>query len=334
MNGLRFLLKVLLHVLRTLAYGWVLDLADIVKRLLEALKKLIAYLKLPHADRDEAHKGCDTIDNPAMHRPDPCIYSQEYLLKLGLPVTWDNPDIVIRKGGVPVPENALEPDTDYVIEATIWNNSYEAPAVGLSVGFSFLTFGVATVATAIGGTSVNLGVKGGVNHPALAHMPWRTPPTPGHYCLQVKLDWPDDVNPGNNVGQNNLDVVTPQSPAVFHFTLRNNIGKQDWFAFEVDTYTIPTLPECPTQIGPDDRGPFPERLRRIKARHDKSLFPVPAGWIVTITPPQVSLVPDAEVDITVSITPPAAFAGTKQFNVNANHGAGYAGGVSLIVSTA
>ena len=332
MKALRLVGQIARHVLKTLAYGWIFDFADIVKRLVEALHRFLAYMKLPHADRDEAHTKCDTIDNPAMHRPDPCIYSQEYLTKLGMAITWDNPDIAIRKGGVQVPEHALEPDTDYEIEATIWNNSYEAPAVGLKVAASFLSFGVATLSHPVGHTFVNLGVKGGVNHPALARMPWRTPAAPGHYCIQVNLDWIDDVNPGNNMGQNNVDLVQPQSPAVFHFTLRNNTGKADRFTFQVDTYTLPSLPACPTRIPPEDRSTPPERLRRIKAKHNRADFPVPPGWAVAITPPAISLAPGVEADIAVAITPPAGFVGTKQFNVNAAHSGIHAGGVSLVVS--
>jgi hypothetical protein len=51
-----------------------------------------------------------------------------------------------------------------------------------------------------------MGVKGGTNHPALARMVWKTPPVPGHYCIQVVLKWIDDVNPENNLGQNNVDM--------------------------------------------------------------------------------------------------------------------------------
>jgi hypothetical protein len=274
------------------------------------------------------------INNPAFHRPDPCIYSQPYLLKLGLPVTWDNPDIVLRKGGIIVPEHDLQPDTDYEIEATVWNNSYEAPVVGLKVVFSFLSFGVATVANAIGTVFVNLGVKGGVNHPASAKVPWKTPPVPGHYCLQVKLVWFDDVNPENNLGQNNVDVAAALSPATFSFRLRNNTDRENLYRFQVDTYVIPSQDACKTAIPPEDRAPRVERLRRIRARHDRASFPVPVGWSIVITPAEVSLNPTDEVDIAVALTPPAGFTGTQPFNVNAMYGGKYAGGVSLVVTAA
>jgi hypothetical protein len=333
MKFVKFLPTILLHLLKTLTYGWLVDLYDLIKRFREAVRKLCAFLKMPHPKKEEIGEDCTIVDNPAFHRPDPCIYSQDYLLKLGLAVTWDNPDIVIRKNGVIVSEDALLPDTDYEIDATIWNNSYEAPAVGLKALFSFLSFGVATVDNPIGAAFVNLGVKGGVNHPALAKMPWRTPPVPGHYCLRVVLDWIDDANPGNNIGQNNLNVVAPHSPAAFQFRLRNDSGKRAQYRFEVDTYEIPAAAACKVRIEDSDRGPFPQRLRAIKALHGRGNFPVPAGWTVAVSPQTPSLDPNEELDIGVKITPPAGFAGRKPFNVNALRGDIYAGGVTLVVST-
>ena len=332
MNVLKFLANVLLYLLKVLAYQWAIEGAGIVKRLIAFFKKFCVWLKLPHADQENQVRDPCKISNPAFHRPDPCIYSQQYLLSLGLPVTWDNPDIVLRRNGVIVAENDLLPNTDYEIGATIWNNSFDAPAVGLKVAFSYLSFGVATVSNAIGETFVNLGVKGGANHPADARMPWRTPPTPGHYCLQVLLIWVDDANPKNNLGQNNLDVVPAHSPAQFSFKLRNASERPRSFTFEVDCYRIPDPGLCKATIEPGDRGTFSERLRRIKARHDRALFPVPPGWSVDIQPATPHLAPNQEIDIAVAIEPPAGFTGEKPFNINARSGDIYAGGVTLTVT--
>jgi hypothetical protein len=302
-------------------------------RFWRALKALFKSLCLPHPEREETGPDCTVVNNPSFHRPDPCIYSQDYLLKLGLAVTWDNPDIVLRRNGVVVPEGDVLPDTDHEIEATVWNNSYEAPAVGVSVAFSFLTFGVATVETPIGTTFVNLGVKGGVNHPALAKVPWRTPVTPGHYCLKATLGWIDDSNPANNVGQNNLNVVAPQSPADFRFRLRNPTDKPAEYTFETDAYVLGKPPACPDRISPRDRGTFSERLTRTLQIHGRGRFPVPPGWTITITPPQPVLLPDQEIDVEVRIETPPGFAGRQGFNVNARTTSGCSGGVTLIVAT-
>jgi hypothetical protein len=243
---------VLGRVLKGVAYGWILALGRLLARFWHVVKVLCKILHLPHPEREEVGPDCTVVDNPSFHRPDPCIYCQAYLLSLGLAVTWDNPDIILRRNGVVVPEGDLLPDTDYEVEATVWNNSYEAPAVGVSVAFSFLSFGVATVETPIGTRYVNLGVKGGVNHPALATMPWRTPATPGHYCLKATLGWVDDANPANNVGQNNVNVVAPHSPADFRFRLRNATGKPAEYTLEADAYALGNPPACTDRISPRD----------------------------------------------------------------------------------
>ena len=333
MHIIKFLLRLLLEFLKIFSYRWLVDGIDIFKRGWQAIKNFWNFQKLPHPVREDAKPDCEVIDNPSFHRPDPCIYSQRYLLQLGLPVTWDNPDIVLRKDGVIVPEHNLLPNTTYEIDATIWNNSYEAPVVGLKVIFSFLSFGVGTTLNPIGTTFVSLGVKGGVNHPAHAKMPWTTPPTAGHFCLQVLLEWFDDLNTVNNLGQNNVDVAAAQSPATFSFRLRNDTAEAHRYRFEVDSYVIPSQDVCKPTIPPEDRVPRAERLRRIRARHNRANFPVPAGWSVVITPAAISLNPADEADIAVAITPPAGFTGEQPFNVNAvddtNH---YAGGVSLVVT--
>ena len=118
MNVLKFLANVLLYLLKVLAYQWAIEGAGIVKRLIAFFKKFCIWLKLPHADREDQVRDPCKVSNPAFHRPDPCIYSQQYLLSLGLPVTWDNPDIVLRRNGVIVAENDLLPNTDYEIGAT------------------------------------------------------------------------------------------------------------------------------------------------------------------------------------------------------------------------
>lgn len=38
---------------------------------------------------------CVYVPERIINRPDPCLYSQFLLMQLGLPVTWDNPDVAI-----------------------------------------------------------------------------------------------------------------------------------------------------------------------------------------------------------------------------------------------
>jgi hypothetical protein len=330
-NWIKLILRVFTHVLKTLAYKWVYYVINIVKRFRRNLKAFRDFKKLSHAEQDKRTNLCGVIDNPAFHRPDPCIYDQYYLMSLGLAVTWDNPDIILLQGGVVVPKHGLLPNTEYEIDATIWNNSFEAPVVGLRVSFGYLTFGASTTLTPIGFTYVNLGVKGGPDHPAIAKMLWKTPTTPGHYCIQVQLECADDANPNNNLGQNNVDVVAAHSPANFSFTLKNPTDTANAYHFEVDTYAIPAQPDCPPTIEQMAARTRAERLNLARAAHNPANFPVPTGWTVEIVPSQVTLAAGDEAVIKVSVTPPPGFVGTKPFNVNAISKDLRAGGVTLYV---
>ena len=330
MKLLRFLLELLLRFLRGITVGWIVALVDVVRQFVAMLVKLCRRPRPPHSSTNATNTGCADVDHPAFHRPDPLIYSQKYLMSLGLAVTWDNPDIALFRNGIQVGEGDLLPNTEYEIRATIWNNSYDAPIVGLHVAFSFLTFGVTTVTTVIGSTVVDLGVKGGTQHPAEARMLWTTPPA-GHYCIVVELHWVDDANPNNNVGQNNVNVVAATSPATFTFALRNQDERQRTYRMEADTYTMPERADCPER--PTTRRNDARKWKEIQALHDRSRYPVPPGWTVAFLPPAVTLIPDQEVQITVEITPAVGFTGQKAFNVHAVKDNGvYAGGVTVYVT--
>lgn len=331
MESLRFLLSMVRRFLKGITYDWLVALMDLI-RLIHAWSRKLHRPKPPHSETHGTNTGCGTVDHPSFHRPDPVIYSQKYLMGLGLAVTWDNPDISLFRNGVQVSEGDLQPNTEYEIRATIWNNSYDAPIVGLRVDFSFLSFGVTTVSTPIGFTIVNLGVKGGVQHPAIASVPWITPPA-GHFCIVAEFQWADDANPNNNVGQNNVNVVAATSPAVFSFRLRNQETKQRGYRMEADTYTLPDRRDCGlTSVRQQDKV---ARWKELQSLHDRGKFPVPPQWTVDFAPPAVSLLPDEEVDVTVTITPPASFTGSQPFNVHAVLDNGiYAGGVTVYVTKA
>jgi len=136
----------------------------------------------------------------------------------------------------------------------------------------------------------------------------------------VLLDPADDTNLANNLGQENTDVGEAHSPATFTFTLRNNTKRERTYRFETDAYEIPQRPLC-TADPPD--------AAALLARHRRDRHPVPAGFVVQIAPPAPVLAPGAAVTITVSVEPPPAFHGRQAINVNAFHGQGFAGGVTL-----
>jgi hypothetical protein len=223
--------------------------------------------------------------------------------------------------GVPVSSAELLPATTYDVQARIWNNSVDAPVVGMPVHFSFLSFGVGAQSTAIDSTTVDVGVKGSADQPGFATVAWTTPATPGHFCLQALLDPVDDADPSNNLGQENTDVVEAQSPAEFAFQLRNNTPLPHRYRFELDGYALPTRAPCDEGLD----------TKALLDRHRRAAHPVPDGFTVTITPDSPTLQPSEAVDIQASIEPPAGFTGRRSINMNAFHEHDFAGGVTLTV---
>jgi hypothetical protein len=306
--------------LKTLLYGWIVALRDLWRILCQLIKRWSAG---KHHRRSSPHR-CVLINDPAFVRPDPMIYDQYYLAGLGLAVTWDNPDIQLYLNGTPVSSDLLLPGTTYEVVAQIWNNSTDAPVVGLPVVFAFLEFGVGTTSVPVGTTQIDLGVKGGPNCPAYANMLWTTPTTPGHYCLQVLLQPADDTNPQNNLGQENTNVGTAHSPAVFTFRLRNDTDQRQTYRFALDAYVPGTPDPCGATNNAQDRA------ARI-ARHRRDAQPIPSGWDVNLNPDTPTLDPGDSAIITVTAAPPAGFLGNQVLNLNAFHATGLAGGVTLTV---
>jgi hypothetical protein len=274
--------------------------------------------------------SCVPINHPNFKRPDPLIYDQYYLMGLGLAVSWQNPDIKILQGGVPVASSYdLQPATKYTIRARIWNASTDAVCGGMPVFFSYLSFGVGTQSNPIGQTSVNLGAKGSAGCPVDAEMEWTTPSAPGHYCIQVSFDWPDDINQFNNLGQENTQVVPAHSPGVFTFALRNAGGEPRDFRFAPDTFAIEPPPPCsdPRRNGKValDRGV--STLARL--RNSRTANPLPADWQVTFAPAAPSLSPGEQIDIQVTVTPPNSFHGQQPINIHTFSGPDLIGGVTI-----
>lgn len=334
MKQLKALFSLILTILKTVLYEWLKHLTELCRELRERCQIWHRNRRLPVRLRRTATQPCVRISDPAYKRPDPMIYSQFYLMKQGLAVTWDNPDIEIYKGNVFVPSHELQPDTNYQIVARIWNGSVEAPVVGLPVQFFYLSFGVGTQSHYIGQSHVSLGVKGGPNCPAFAKVPWKTPAQAGHYCIWVGFQWIDDLNPNNNLGQENTDVGATQSPAEFQFQLRNDTRRRQVYRFDIDTYAIPPPDPCPERPAP--KPPPPPRqeagtVNVIPAKHNRHNYPVLPGWSVKLEPPAPLLAPNDEITVRVVITPPDTFTGRQTFNVHAFHQQGLAGGISLVV---
>jgi hypothetical protein len=297
------------------------------------------------SDRAPPKRGSIRVPSDVYKRPDPLIYSQQFLMSQGLAVTWDNPDIWLETvnqdgdpSGVVVSSHELTADTDYFILARIWNGSVEAPAIDLPVHFSYLSFGIGQGSQPIGTTQVDLPVKGAAGCPARAAMKWRTPAAAGHYCLQVLLEWADDAEPSNNLGQENTDVKALNSPhAAFSFPVRNDSGMRRVLHLAADFYRPGERPRCKpdqprasqTRLSVEE---IASRRRLALAEHGAANFPLPAGWTVKLLPDEVILGPGEQETVTVDVTAPDGFSGQQAINVNALAGNWLAGGVTLVVT--
>jgi len=296
-------------------------------------------------DRAPPRRGSVRVPSDVYKRPDPLIYSQQFLMSQGLAVTWDNPDIWLetvgsgdKPSGATVSSHELTADTDYFVIARAWNGSVEAPAVNLPVHFSYLTFGIGTISTPIGVAHVDLPAKGVAGCPALAAMKWHTPAATGHYCLQVRLVWPDDAEPGNNLGQENTDVKALNSPhAVFEFPVRNDTGVRRLLRLEADFYRISERPQCnpgqPPAANPHlSANQIALHRRMARAEHSRGNFRVPFGWTIQLVPNHLDLAPGDQQTVTLDVTAPDGFEGRQAINVNALSGERLVGGVTLYVT--
>jgi hypothetical protein len=280
--------------------------------------------------------GCLTITRDIYRRPDPLIYSQLYLGNQGLAVTWDNPDIHLEKESMYIPSSSLSPDTEYDIVARVWNGSNDAPAVNLPVKFSYLGFGISTSSTTIGLTHVDLPVKGAPGCPVLAHMGWRTPSVPGHYCIQVELIWPDDSNLSNNLGQENATVISLNSRhAEVVLPVSNSSMREIALHFETDTYVIPPVQTCDSNFRADSpamsESEFRAHFQYITKHHKRGSYMLSDGWTAIIEPQSMHLAPGEEDTLKIDVTAPSGFSGKQPLNVNAFEGKQMAGGVTLYI---
>jgi hypothetical protein len=294
--------------------------------------------KRPPRTQAPQRPQCYPIPAPIYRRPDPCIYSQKYLMSKGLAVTWQNPDVHLEFNGAVIDSSELKPSTQYDIVARIWNGSFDAPAVNMPVNFYYLTFGIATVQTYIGTTRVDLPVRGAPGHPVFTRQEWTTPNVPGHYCLLIELIWADDANPANNVGQHNTNVKKLNSPhAAFTFPVRNPVQEAVKIRLEIDTYELPAQRSCEGQ--PAAPAPQPTRKeflahrRAALAVHARDSFPVPPGWLVGLSEVEMSLGPEEQRDLTVDITAPDSFVGRQAINVHGFNGTLLIAGVTLYVES-
>ncbi|HEV8081892.1 MAG TPA: hypothetical protein VGP55_01750 [Chitinophagaceae bacterium] len=286
----------------------------------------------PKGKGSEGHPRSKPVHLPPTiyKKPDPMIYSQSYLMSKGLGVTWDNPDIQLLDGLFPVSSHTLLPGKTYTIQSRILNGSNEAAAVNMTVRFYYLSFGIGTVRNYIGETLVTVPVNGAAGLPAIATCNWKTPAAAGHYCIQVELDWPDDANPFNNLGQENVDVKKLNSPnAIFTFTLRNDSPFARKIQLQADSYVLPPKEPCDNS-DPAGNNPEGRRFYDRLSRHRLQSNPVAVGWQVEYLEGNIfELDPGEERPVTIKLIAFDGFAGTQAVNVNAFNDNLLIGGVTL-----
>jgi len=267
-------------------------------------------------------------------RPDAYLYSQRYLMSLGMAVTWDNPDVTLTDmAGNVVGSHDLSPDTKYRITALIHNKAADAPAPGLPVVFTLIAFGAggATRQT-IGVTPIDLPVRAAPGEPAPASVIWTTPPVPDHYCIEIDAAWPDDAFPIDNVGQHNTVVRRAGAGERLHVRvpIHDRYAQQTRVQARVDSYRLPARP-----LLREEGQSRAAHLERVVQANAAERFPADPTWGAGVSARETLLDEGGHGAVDFEATVPAgAAAGSEQrFNVSVHDlSSGRAiGGVTVII---
>jgi hypothetical protein len=278
-------------------------------------------------NRRKGGDPCVYFPERIINRPDPCIYSQFLLMQLKQPVTWDNPDIALFKGGVEQYTYSLAVDTTYDVAITVHNSSAEKEAFGTKVAVRWIEFGAGgLVRHPIDELIADVG-----RYPATAVVAttWRTPATPGHYCIEVELTHGNDGNPANNLGWNNTQVLAAHSEVKTPIRIFNrNVGAPPreqatgvrrgtpWNLVEIDVDSY---------IFHDAYGDH--------ANGDVMFAPRPPEWPTRVEPRLFHFAPDETFrDVELIIDAPDGQGHPEHFNVTARQGGAPLGGVTIVVT--
>ena len=256
------MLLALVQLLFLLLFG----ILALIVRIIECLCK--CFRKMNLKEEEEEHTKCNPpLPEDITRRPDPCIYSQQYLQSQGIAVTWDNPDIFMAKASTPgviEPDSYhLEADTDYIVSVRCHNASTDL-ALGVKVRllyrpWSFNSPDLLPVQTTPGGQEVvRFANIAGMSF-TIVQFNWHTPPVaPGttqHFCLQAHLSHPMDINLENNMGQENTNVhsanpghVAPGEVVDVDVPLFNNSKFAKRFGFKADAYAIDKTTEIRLEL--------------------------------------------------------------------------------------
>jgi hypothetical protein len=311
--------------------GLIAASVHLIKEIFTALPKwikLVAALivrlcKLEWRSHGKQSIDCLPIPSGVYLRPDACIYSQQYLMSVGMAVTWDNPDVTLTDAlNNVVGSHDLKPSTPYTVTASIHNRKNDTPVPSMPVVFKLIGFGVSgPTVQDIGSTVVDLPVRGAPGEPARASVTWTTPPTPGHYCIVIEAVVTDDANPLDNVGQHNTVVqgVARGQAIVLRFPVHNPLQGARTFAVRLHSYQLPTEPLVRGGLGEHarraagaastggSRGPRESDaslLARVVAANRAELFPAPPEWEPAVSQAEVTVEPDRPVELVFTATVP------------------------------
>jgi len=154
---------------------------------------------------------------------DPYTYDQHnsatWTLHPGDNPTWNNPEIQLYdSGGNPVESDNLTAGDDYTIEVKVHNDT-DFDANAATVTFKWANYGIGQPFEEIGpdpAVVVDL-PKNDVTE--VTHR-W-TPQATGHLCIKAEIYHIEDIDPDNNVGQENCHVGAATSPYKIPFQVCN-----------------------------------------------------------------------------------------------------------------
>lgn len=237
--------------------------------LAELLAILINLLRGEITGTPEGDDCCIDLPDDMRPRPDPYVYSQDWLDARGFAYSWDNPDFVlIDSAGVIADRMQLRPNEQYRVVIHVHNGSL-MPAVGTDVSLETREFGIGGLTVSpVGSVTIDIGALGTED----ATFRWTSPGPGVHSCLRVTLQHPDDGNPQNNVGQHNTEVIHAESNDRSTFIVRNPGREATVLRLVLDSYL---LPETPMRARSLEERNSREYLRALQARNSRAQFPVP-----------------------------------------------------------
>lgn len=278
--------------------------------------------------RKKLPKDCIRLPFEVTRYPDPCIYSQFFLMANNQPVTWDNPNVWIFLGGVEQDTYNLAVSTTYEVQVGIENASPFFDAVGTSVQVNMLTFGIGQPSpTPIHSFTVD--VPAATSFPGVIEtFSWTTPSVADHYCLQVLIDHANDINPSNNEGWNNTNVrdVAPGEQMSLAIPIRNPIQMErnkkidDRMLREFAAVTV-TIDSYELDTANIEAATLDDLFTRRETL-----------WGADVTPGELTIAPGEKGDdlkFRVTVPNDAAVGTTAVFNVNARAGDRPIGGVTI-----